>query len=72
MRPSWTTTLSRSSRACVSPDRLILPSTTMQPAAAPNFGTLNTSRTCACPTWISLTVGSRRPAIAFLISSVTS
>jgi len=31
MRPSWTTTLSRSSRACTSPDRVMRPSVTMQP-----------------------------------------
>ena len=65
------TTLSRSSRAWVSPARVIRPSVTMQPAMVPNFGTLKMSRTSAMPSRTSLKVGSSSPAIAFFISSVT-
>ena len=69
--PSWMTTLSRSSRACVSPERVMRPSSTMQPAIVPNFGVLNVSRTSAEPMRTSLNVGSSSPAIAFFISSTT-
>ena len=55
------TTLSRSSRACVSPERVMRPSRTMQPAIVPNFGTLNVSRTSALPSRTSRSVGSSRP-----------
>jgi hypothetical protein len=43
----------------------------MQPATVPTFGTLKVSRTVALPSRTSLIVGSRRPVIAFWISSVT-
>ena len=69
--PSKTTTLSRSRRAWVSPERVIRPSVTMQPAMVPNFGTLNVSRTTAEPIRTSLNVGSSSPVIAFFISSTT-
>ena len=47
------------------------PSVTMQPAMVPTFGVLKICRTSAAPSRTSLNVGSSRPAIAFLISSVT-
>jgi len=47
------------------------PSVTMQPATMPNLGTLKSCRTSATPSRTSLSVGSSRPVMAFLISSVT-
>ncbi len=65
------TTWSRSRRAWVSPERVMRPSVTMQPAIVPYLGTLKVLRTSATPMRTSLKTGSSSPVIAFFISSVT-
>ena len=55
----------------MSPDRVKRPSSTMQPATVPAFGSLNVCRTSAAPIRVSFSVGASSPAMAFFISSVT-
>ena len=55
MRPSWTTTWSRRSRAFA--PRTILPSVTKQPAICPTPDTMNVWRTSARPSTFSWKVG---------------
>ena len=69
--PSWTTDVVAQQARLRSPERVMRPSVTMQPAMVPNFGVLKMSRTCARADATSLNVGSSSPVIAFFISSTT-
>ena len=68
--PSKTTVLSRSTR--IGLFRLTTPSTTMQPATAPNFELRNTSRTSAVPMISSRISTPRMPEATCFTWSITS